>query len=69
VHGAEQYQRDGKRDVHQQPGVQPAMQPRLARELPVFFADILKIVDGVAEFGWNQKSHARERAIGLSAIG
>ena len=43
MHGAKQNQRERKRNVQQQPAVEPAVQSFLARELPRFVANIFEV--------------------------
>src|SRR6185295_10811148 len=49
---AQHEQCDGKRNMHQQPGVEPMVQPALAAELVLLYADILQIIECRMERRW-----------------
>src|SRR5215831_12959863 len=62
VDGAEQDQCKRKRYVHQQPGVQPAMQLFLATKLARFLANIFQVVERGVRRGGQQSTQLRKGA-------
>ena len=49
VDAAQHQQCDGKRNMHQQPGVEPMVEAALAAELVLFCADIFQIIESWME--------------------
>src|ERR1700688_1785407 len=66
--GAEQNQRERKRDVQQQPAVQPEMQMGLPGELAFLFANTFQVLDRRVKRSRRQRSQLRECAARLRRV-